>query len=261
MPSPPGAVRACAEIVATRVGAATRCTTLRSQPPFTFRDTPGGLYLVGTLGGPVGGDDLSLRVALGEGASLDVTAASAMVVLPGPRTPTAVVEYDVRVGPGATLRWLGRPTVLAAGADLRSAVTIDVAERAGLVWRTGTVLGRDGEPAGSLTERLTLSLAGQVVHRSDLRLGPLWPAATSPAVAGQHRFVACEVIVGPPATKALSSRRPVAEVDGARAAVHEVADGVAVVSAVGTSARALSDAIAGLLGAGSDRRRHSLLSP
>ena len=42
------------------------------DPPFTFRQTGGSLCWVGTAAGPVGGDELSLDVEVGEGARLEL---------------------------------------------------------------------------------------------------------------------------------------------------------------------------------------------
>ena len=52
-----------AAVVAELAGDRTRCTTLRSDPPISLRDTPDGLYLVASGAGPVGGDDLHLDAA------------------------------------------------------------------------------------------------------------------------------------------------------------------------------------------------------
>ena len=58
-------MRSDAVVAAERVGDRTRCTTLRSAPPISLRDTPDGLYLVASGAGPVGGDELSVSVSVG----------------------------------------------------------------------------------------------------------------------------------------------------------------------------------------------------
>ena len=57
---------------------------LRSDGPLALRETPRGVYLVGTAAGPLGGDDLALDIDVGPGACLVIRSAAAMLLLPGP---------------------------------------------------------------------------------------------------------------------------------------------------------------------------------
>ena len=82
-------------------------------------------------------------------------------------------------------------------------------------WQETLVLGRRGEPTGSMHQRLRIDRSGRALLRSDLCVGPQWPGSCSSAVlpAGT-RAVACaiDVAVGAP-TQALE---PAAEttIDG-----------------------------------------------
>ncbi|MDP1794416.1 MAG: urease accessory protein UreD, partial [Acidimicrobiales bacterium] len=93
-----------AAIVAERRGDRTRCTTLRSAPPISLRDTPDGLYLVASGAGPVGGDDLHLDVDVEHGASLVVRSAAASMVLPGPTGRSSSLRVRARVH--GSLQWV-----------------------------------------------------------------------------------------------------------------------------------------------------------
>jgi hypothetical protein len=68
--------------VASRADAAgrSRVTVLRSDGPLALRETPLGVYLVGTAAGPLGGDDLALDIDVGPGACLMIRSAAGMRV-------------------------------------------------------------------------------------------------------------------------------------------------------------------------------------
>ena len=180
-----------------------RCTTLASAPPLSFRATDAALYLVGTAAGPVGGDDLTLDVAVAAGASLTVRSVAAQLVLPAPNPAPSTLRMTVEVGPGATLHWLPEPTVLVRGADHRLTTTVAMEADADLVWRDEVVQGRDAEPGGSLLHRFRVERDGVPLLCTELALGPAWPTAAGPAGTGAARVVTSLLLVGAPARAAL----------------------------------------------------------
>ena len=191
-----------AAVVAELVGHRTRCTTLRSAPPISLRETPEGLFLVASGAGPVGGDDLRLEVDVRCGASLTVRSAAAAMALPGPSGQPSAVRVRARVR--GALRWKPEPTILVAGCDHRATTTIDLAVGATLVWREVVVLGRHDEPTGSLLHRLSVDRAGAPLLRNDLPIGPRWPGADGPAGMDGALVVTSLLVVGldePPATE------------------------------------------------------------
>lgn len=183
-----------AAVVAELAGDRTRCTTLRSAPPISLRDTPDGLYLVASGAGPVGGDDLALDVDVRRGASLVVRSAAASVVLPGPSGQPSSLRVRARVD--GALRWEPEPTILVAGCDHRATTTIELAAGASLVWREVVVLGRHDEPTGSLLQRLHVDRAGAPLLRTELPVGPRWPGADGPAGTDGALVVTSVLVVG-----------------------------------------------------------------
>jgi urease accessory protein len=173
-----------------------RCTRLRSEPPLTFRQTPGGLYLVGSAAGPVGGDDLRLDIAVAENAALTVRSAAAQLVFPGAHGEPSRVNFDVTVGERALLGWRPEPMVLVRGADHRSSTRITLAAGARLVWQEIAVLGRHGEDSGSVRIRLRVERAGSPLLCSDLALGPAWPFSAGPAGIADSRVIGTLLVVG-----------------------------------------------------------------
>jgi urease accessory protein len=173
-----------------------RCTRLRSEPPLTFRQTPGGLYLVGTAAGPIGGDDLRLDAVVADDAALTVRSAAAQMVLPGPHGDPSRVMFEITVGERASLDWRPEPTVLVRGADHRSLTRITLGDGGRLAWQEIAVLGRNREDSGSVRIRLRVERGGSPLLCSDLALGPAWPFSSGPVSVGASRVVGTLLIVG-----------------------------------------------------------------
>ena len=240
-------MRASAALVADLSGATgrTRCTTLRSDPPLTLRATDDEVvHLVGSAAGPVGGDDLRLSLAVGPGGRLTVRSVAAAVVLPGPSGAASSLAVEATIGAGASLRWLPEPTIVARGCDHRAPTHLDLAPDAELVWREVIVLGRHGEPPGSLLQRLRVDVGGHPLLRNDLAVGPRWPGSLGPAGVGDARAVATALVVGPAA-----GRLHHHGTDEVRGAVLPLGDRAALVTVLAREAIAGITAIDAVLAA------------
>lgn len=225
-------MKAAAQVVVERCHGRDRCTTLRSAPPLTLRATPGGLHLVGTAAGPVGGDDLTIMVTVAAGASLVVRSVASQLVLPAPRPASSRMRQVVDVGAAASLDWRPEPMVVVRGADHRVATVVTLAADADLVWRDEVVLGRDGEVGGSLLQRIRIERAGVVVLCTEVALGPAWPTSAGPAGIGGARVVASTVLVGRPARDTLDGAEATAGTS-ARAALFRLAGDAVLLTALG----------------------------
>src|SRR5580692_7692395 len=87
-------------------GGVTRLPVLASQAPLVLRRTPESVYLVGGAAGPLGGDSLALRIAVGAGAFLRVRTAAASIALPGLDGLESELRVTVTVGAGGRLEYL-----------------------------------------------------------------------------------------------------------------------------------------------------------
>jgi len=159
--------------VATRADAAgrTRVTVLRSDGALALRETPFGVYLVGTAAGPLGGDDLALDIDVGPCSRLLIRSAAGMLLLPGPHGEISALRISARVGPGGHLDVAPEATVAAAGCDHRAGAEIELSAGATLRWREEIILGRHGEPPGHCASRLDVTLAGLPAYRGELTAG------------------------------------------------------------------------------------------
>lgn len=181
-------------VVARGRGGTPRLRRCRTAPPLGVRIAGGELHLLGTAQGPLGGDDLELDLTVEAGTRLTVRSVAATIALPGDGSPSRQ-RVTVTVADGASLRWLPEPLVAAAGCDHRSTTEVQLAPNADLVWRDEVVLGRSGEHAGRLTQRLRVLRDGRplVHHGLDSR-----GAAATPVV-GTARAAGFAVAAGSPA--------------------------------------------------------------
>ncbi|RLL69823.1 urease accessory protein UreD [Streptomyces sp. Z26] len=250
----PSGVRATARVTAAPDGrGGTALPVLTGEGPLALRRVraDGGwarALLVGAMGGPLGGDRLTVRAHARPGARLGLGSAAATLALPGQSGEAA--RYDVRLtaDAGAELRWLPEQLIVGAGSDLAVATRADVAPGARLVLREEQVLGRTGDAApGRLTSGLRLRVGEQVLLEQELTCGPGAPGGwDGPAVLGGHRALGQLLVVRPEFT----ATPPVARLLGDHAALTPLAGPAVLVQALGRDAlevrRVLDGALAEL---------------
>ncbi|MFF9431114.1 urease accessory protein UreD [Streptomyces sp. NPDC014746] len=243
-------LRATARIAADADGG---LPLLVSDGPLALRRTrAAGPYtrvtVVGAMSAPLGGDRLAIETEVRDGARLQVDSAAATLALPGRTTDPAAYDVRVRVGEGAVLRWLPEQLVSAAGSHLRMRTTVDLAATARLVLREELVLGRHGEPSGTLTSRLTVRRAGRPLLDQELAFGPGAPDGwVGGAVLGEHGATGQLLVVEP----AFAEKPVETRLYGENAVVAPLAGPAALVTAVAPDAlalrRVLDEALAGLV--------------
>ena len=142
------------------------------EPPLSLRPTADALFVVGSAGGPIGGDDVALTITVEAGGDLHLRSAAAQVVLPGPTGEPSRFRVEASVDSGASLRMRLEPTVLARGCLHHSETVINLANDAALCLIETLVLGRHGEAAGAGTSRLRVLRGGQPLIHHELDLHP-----------------------------------------------------------------------------------------
>ncbi len=196
-----------------------------------MRCTPDALYLVGGAAGPLGGDDLTLDLAVGDGACLAVRSAAATLAQPGPGCAPSRTTMRFTVADGATLDWHPEPLVSVRGSDHLIDTTVTLAASAQLHLVDEIVLGRAGEASGRIRVRCRVTRDGAIVLAHDLDLGPGSPGWDSAAVMGGARALISTLRGGPdaPTTPSVTTNPD----DGSRAAWMPLAPNAAFLLAVG----------------------------
>jgi urease accessory protein len=191
-------ISASASIVAVvGAGGVTRLPVLSSQVPLVLRRTPDAVYVVGGAAGPIGGDELALRISVGAGAFLRVRTAAASIALPGPEGLESVLRVTVDVGTGARLEYLPEPVVVSAGARHATIIRVALAEGASLLLRDELLLGRHGEAGGACRTELRVTYAGRPLLRQSLEVSGTDTADLGPAVLAGHRGLGTLLDVDP----------------------------------------------------------------
>jgi urease accessory protein len=192
----------------------TRISRLHSDAPLVLRPThpagaepmpcwfragpaPARVSLAAGAGGPVGGDQLSLDVDVGPGATLILRAVAATVLLPGPHGRPSSSRVTVRVADGGTLVWLPGPAIAARRCDHQVSTHITLGSGARLLVREELILGRSGEQPGSVRQRLRVLAGDLPVLDQEIRLGPRAPGWEGSAVTGGRRAAGSLLLVDP----------------------------------------------------------------
>ena len=197
-PAPRNRLTAAARIEAVAgPDGSTRLPVLSSQVPLLLRRTPSAVYLVGGAAGPIGGDELSLRIAVGSGAFLRMRTAAASIALPGLDGAESVLRVSVSVAAGGWLEYLPEPVVVSKGARHATLVSVTLAAGASLVLRDELLLGRHGEVGGAARTVLRVDYAGQPLLRQSVEVSGSDPVALGPALLSGHRAVGSLLLAGP----------------------------------------------------------------
>jgi len=146
--------------------------TLRSAAPLTLIPARGKplVHLVNSAASPLGGDELTLAVLVGPGATLTLTGIAASVALPGVHGERSRSTVHIELGEGAAVEYLPEPTVITERARHESLLTVSLGNGAHLRTRETLVLGRAGERPGELTTTLHVTRARRPVLRQTLQV-------------------------------------------------------------------------------------------
>lgn len=214
-------VRASLELEARWTAHGVRLDLHGDTFPVTVRRTGRDrAHLVGTGAWPLGGDEIDLRITVRAGARLALQAIAAMVALPGRDVAPSVVRIAVVVEEEASLWFDPGPTIVAGGADLHTTTDLAVAACGRVVTRELVLLGRHGEPGGTVTCRTDAASDGRVLVRETLRRPD---PVTAPAVGLGRRGLASVLAIGPTA-EAPGAGTPGSGPEGAGAEQHGPVD-------------------------------------
>ncbi|HEY1633852.1 MAG TPA: urease accessory protein UreD [Acidimicrobiales bacterium] len=173
-------------------------SNMRASGVLGIRDTPWGLWIVGTGAQPIGGDRLSVELDLGPGSTMFVRSVGASVARAGPRQGVeSVAAVDARVAAGATLVWAPEPGIAAQGARHRSCGRVALAATSRLAWLDEVVLGRASEGPGTWVTSMRIERAGRAELAFELGSGPGARGWGAPSVLDGRPVAVTLVVVDP----------------------------------------------------------------
>jgi urease accessory protein len=191
----------------TRRGVLHESGSLRVRFPSPEDDGLSAMF-VNTAGGVAGGDRFDTEIAVGEGARLTLTTASAEKVYRAHGEP-ARLNIALKAAAGARLAWLPQETILFDRARVSRRIDIDLAEDACLLLCEIVVFGRAamGERmrTGAFADRWRLRRGGRLVFAETIRLdGDIGAKLARPAFAKGGAAIGTALIV--PGDEALVER-------------------------------------------------------
>ncbi|MDQ1376458.1 MAG: urease accessory protein, partial [Acidimicrobiaceae bacterium] len=178
----------------------TRVVRLVTAPPIAAKVLPGSfgpvVMLVGSAAGLLAGDRLRIRIDLAPGSRLEVRTTAATIAHPCLAGGATAIDVDCHVGTGAVLAWLPEPLIACAGCRHQGRVRLHLDKGARVVWLDTLTLGRTGETAGRVDQRLDVELEGRPLLREGLCLGGD-SLDTGAGAAGDVPAIAGTAIAGP----------------------------------------------------------------
>lgn len=172
---------------------------LQVLAPVRLPDPAVVVSILNPTGGLLGGDRLSIEVAVGRGAHACLTTPSATRIS---RTNGPVAEQNVRlaIGPGGCLEWLPDHTIPSAGSAFRQRIEVDLAPDARLILADGFAAGRVARGEAWRFARLESAISVRegsrwIIH-DRFALGPDGPWASLGCAEG-HPYFGSLVVVGP----------------------------------------------------------------
>lgn len=206
--SHPGSMKSTSLVRAAWQGGRTVIEDLRSEPPVTLRPTRTGIALVGSAAGPVGGDESSLTVEVGSGASLTVEAVAATMLFPGRDGGVSRQIITIRVGESGHLDWIAQPLLSVVGSNHVQRVKIELASTATLNFHDWIVLGRSEESGGYLEAQIRVERGGRPLLHQHQVFDPESPGFATTASTGGFRHFQQHLTVGPVATETKTVTSP-----------------------------------------------------
>ncbi len=156
------------------------------------------VHLLGGAGGPLGGDDLSLSIRVGPGAQLTMRSVAAMIAQPDSRRRQSCSVIDVELGEDSVLDWGPQPLIITRQARHQQLTSLKLDARSAVRWRDVTVLGRHGEEAGTVQQRLAAARGGEELLVQSQTWGAGAPRGWGgPAGVAGARVVASVLTVAP----------------------------------------------------------------
>lgn len=152
--------------------------------------------MLGSAAGPVGGDELTMSVRVGPGATLCVEAIAATMVFPAPSGARSSQHLEIDVADGGHLRWLGQPLLVIAEGNHLQTTSITLAPTARLEFNDEVALGRSNELPGRLETHLRVVRGGRPLLDQRQVYDPANPAWGTTAGVGSFRHVRHRLTVG-----------------------------------------------------------------
>ncbi|CAN5711717.1 hypothetical protein BH10ACT1_BH10ACT1_05310 [soil metagenome] len=163
-------------------------------PPYWCRWDGSTLWIVSSAACPVGEDDITIDLHVGEGVTAAVRNVAAMLVYAARGEGTRLTTR-LHVAPGARLSWKPEPVIVTARARHRSTMVADVQAGGSLVADEVVVFGRSDEAAGRFVSTTDLRRDGTAICLSSYDTAT--PGWSGPGGTAGAKVVGTRLVVDP----------------------------------------------------------------
>jgi urease accessory protein len=173
--------------------------TTRPKEPEPWPHLKGAARVSLTAGaaGPIGGDAYRLDVDVGAHSTLMLCDVSPTLLLPGPDGAPSSYAISIEVAEHATLVWLAEPLIAAHNCHHLHDIRVTLHASARLLMREELLLGRHGEPGGTVRQRIIVHRGCDALYRQDLAVGHGAIGADGAAALGGANAVGSVLTVDP----------------------------------------------------------------
>jgi urease accessory protein len=162
--------------------------------PYWCRWDGATLWIVGSAATPVGDDDITLSLDVGEGVTASVRSVAATVVYTARGEGTRITTR-LRVAAGATLVWQPEPVIVTERARHRAVLVADVAAGGTLCADEVVVFGRTDEGLGGYRSTMDLRRDGEPLSLTSFDSS--LPGWTGPGGVDGAKVVGTRLAIGP----------------------------------------------------------------
>ena len=163
-------------------------------PPYWCRWDGATLWIVGSAACPVGEDDITIDLEVGEGVTATVRTVAATIVYAARGDGTRLTTR-LHVASGATLIWRPEPVIVTARACHRATLVADVAMGGAMVADEVVVFGRSEEVAGRYLSVTDLRRDGMPICLSSFDTAT--PGWSGPGGTAGAKVMGTRLVVGP----------------------------------------------------------------
>jgi urease accessory protein len=181
------------EVDAAEQRASVRLSTAQLAPRLIARSPrTASIALVAAGALLLPGDQVAIRIRVGAGCLLRLEDIGGTVAYGG-RPERSRWVADIELEEGAALVWAAKPLIVSDGAEVVRTTRARIADRAALLIRETTVLGRSGERGGTIRSRTLVDQSGHPLLAEALHASG---AAPQPGVLGGHGVFDAVVLAG-----------------------------------------------------------------
>lgn len=167
-----------------------------AETPFAIRCCGDRTLLASTAAAPLGGDELTLDIGVGQNATASIGSVAAMMIWPGHAAAPSSMSTHATIADGGHLDHAPEPSITVDRSHHQAATRVDLADTATCRFVEEYSLGRCGEAPGRLDASLRVTRGGVPLIHHDESFGAGAVGSDNAVGSGAGRHIISMVLVG-----------------------------------------------------------------